>query len=84
MSGEMVDLQSRVPPKQKLHSRPVEILEKQIAIPYDCSCDAMIQRTIQHLNGSDGLIFTLPNSRIRNCRINWSEMLAELHSYIMS
>jgi hypothetical protein len=52
MSGEMVDLQSRVPPKQKLHSRPVEILEKQIAIPYDCSCDAMIQRTIQHLDGT--------------------------------
>jgi hypothetical protein len=30
-----------LPPKQKLHSRPVSILEKQIGIPDDCSCDAI-------------------------------------------
>jgi len=30
-----------LPPKQELYSRPVDILNKQIAIPHDCSSDAI-------------------------------------------
>jgi hypothetical protein len=30
-----------LPPKQELYSRPIDILDKPMAIPHDCSCDAI-------------------------------------------
>jgi uncharacterized protein CbrC (UPF0167 family) len=42
-----------LPPKQKLHSRPVDILDKQIAIPIDCSCDAIEKWLIETTGAFD-------------------------------